>query len=198
MRWLYRLQARIGLAAPEGTAALVILFALAAGTVARHVQASAAPPAPELLAASDAAFEAADRAARSGDLARRGLSAPPRPAEPGPDSAAAPPLEADRLEADRLEANEVEGGELERDEPSARPAAGPPVRRASSAPVRTGINTASASDLERLPGIGPALAGRILDYRRQHGRFARADQLVEVKGIGPKTFEKMRPWVVVD
>ena len=182
MRWLYRLQSRLGLAAPEGTAALVIVLALAAGTVARHVQASAAPPAPDLLAASDAAFEAADRAARSGALVRpvsSGAPVPPSaPSEPDPAPGPVPPPEA----------------------PSAAPAPAPdpPARRAASGPVRTGINTASAEDLERLPGIGPALAGRILDYRRQHGRFSRADQLVEVKGIGPKTFEKMKPWVVVD
>ena len=183
MRWLYRLQSRIGLAAPEGTAALVIVLALAAGTVARHVQASAAPPAPELLAASDAAFEAVDRAARSGDLVRPVSSAAPAASSPSasPDPASDPQLDT---------ASEPDG--------LAATAPDPPARRASSAPVRTGINTASATELERLPGIGPALAGRILEYRRQHGRFSRADQLVEVKGIGPKTFEKMKPWVVVD
>ena len=181
MRWLYRLQSQIGLAAPEGTAALVILLALAAGTVARHAQESSAPPAPELLAASDAAFDAADRAVGAGDLIRPVSSTAIVP------SAASPPV----LEAVASDSVSVEPT----DELAPAP---PPTRRAASSPVRTGINTASAKDLERLPGIGPALAGRIVAYRQQHGRFSRADQLIEVKGIGPKTFEKMTPWVVVD
>ena len=179
MRWLYRLQNRIGLAAPEGTAALVILVALAVGTVARHVQASAAPVAPDLYAASDAAFEAADRSATAGAVQIRPVVSTARPPE-GMDTVAP----ADSAEV--------------APEPVAEPTPPPARRSARQAPARTGINTASAAELDRLPGIGPALAGRILAYRQQHGRFSRAEQLIEVKGIGPKTFEKMKPWVVVD
>lgn len=57
------------------------------------------------------------------------------------------------------------------------------------------INTASVDELQRLPGVGPATAAKILDYRGQIGKFSSAEQLVEVKGIGPKTFEKMRPFI---
>ncbi len=59
------------------------------------------------------------------------------------------------------------------------------------------LNTATAEQLDTLPGIGPALAGRILDWRVQHGRFNSVDELQEVSGIGPKTFAELAPLVVV-
>jgi len=57
------------------------------------------------------------------------------------------------------------------------------------------INTADAAELQRLPGVGPSTADTILEYRRQIGHFSSADQLDDVKGIGPKKLEKMRPFV---
>lgn len=57
------------------------------------------------------------------------------------------------------------------------------------------INTADVNELQRLPGVGPATAAKILEYRGQIGKFSNAEQLVDVKGIGPKTFEKMRPFI---
>lgn len=57
------------------------------------------------------------------------------------------------------------------------------------------INTASQSELELLPRIGPAMATRIIEYRDQHGPFRRAEDLDRVKGIGPKTLEKLLPLV---
>ena len=59
------------------------------------------------------------------------------------------------------------------------------------------INTADEQELQRLPGVGPVTAQKILEYRQQIGRFAGADQLMDVKGIGPKKFEKMRPFVTI-
>jgi competence ComEA-like helix-hairpin-helix protein len=76
----------------------------------------------------------------------------------------------------------------------------PPSRSRSSAesPVRMNLNTADAALLQRLPRIGPALAGRIIAYRQEHGPFRRVEDVVNVKGIGPKTLEQMAPYLYVE
>lgn len=59
------------------------------------------------------------------------------------------------------------------------------------------INRADAAALESLPGVGPALAARIVAHREANGPFAGVEALVDVAGIGPKTLERMRAMVVV-
>lgn len=59
------------------------------------------------------------------------------------------------------------------------------------------INSAGLDEFQRLPGIGPAYAQRIVDYRTEHGRFTSVEQLDNVTGIGPKTLEKLRPFVAL-
>lgn len=54
------------------------------------------------------------------------------------------------------------------------------------------INHSDAQQLCQLKGIGPALAQRIIDYRTQHGLFRQLEEIMKVKGIGEKTFEKIR------
>lgn len=59
------------------------------------------------------------------------------------------------------------------------------------------INTATAEELDTLSGIGPAYAKRIIDYRTANGGFKSIDQIQEIKGIGPKTFEKIKDQITI-
>jgi competence ComEA-like helix-hairpin-helix protein len=59
------------------------------------------------------------------------------------------------------------------------------------------LNAATAEELDGLPGVGPATAAKILEYRASHGGFASVDELDAVSGIGPATLEKIRPLVTV-
>ena len=59
------------------------------------------------------------------------------------------------------------------------------------------LNTASAQELESLPGIGPVMAGRIVAHREVNGPFAAVDDVQDVPGIGPKTLESIRSLVTV-
>jgi comEA protein len=60
------------------------------------------------------------------------------------------------------------------------------------------LNSASASELELLPHIGPVLSQRIVDYRKSNGDFQRIEDLMKVSGIGPKTFERIKDFVTVE
>lgn len=73
----------------------------------------------------------------------------------------------------------------------------PPRRDSSLRSGQVPINTATAEQLDQLPGIGPALAKRIIDYRTEHGPFTSVDDLTNVRGIGPALMEKIRPYVVL-
>lgn len=68
---------------------------------------------------------------------------------------------------------------------------------APTAPTPVDLNAASPEQLDALPGIGPALAARIVAYRDEHGPFTEVEQLNKVKGIGARTLEKLRPLLVL-
>ena len=57
------------------------------------------------------------------------------------------------------------------------------------------LNTASAEKLATLPGIGPSIARRIIEYRDAQGLFEAVEDLMNVKGIGPKKFERIKPYL---
>lgn len=67
----------------------------------------------------------------------------------------------------------------------------------ASSSAKVNINTAGARLLEGLPGIGPSLAARIIDYRQKNGLFQSVEQLMNVPGIGPKKFADLKDRVAV-
>lgn len=64
-------------------------------------------------------------------------------------------------------------------------------------PLVVDLNTASATELDMLPGIGPAIAGRIIEYRQTVGAFQTIEDLTNVSGIGSATFEKLKDHIAV-
>jgi comEA protein len=64
-------------------------------------------------------------------------------------------------------------------------------------PHPVNLNTASAAELQQVPGIGPATADKILQARKSYGSFKSVDDLQAIKGIGPKRLEKMRKYLTV-
>lgn len=73
--------------------------------------------------------------------------------------------------------------------------AGGGTGESSAGPVN--LNTADVNELDALPGVGPAIAGRIVAWREQHDGFTEVEELTEVSGIGPATLERLRPLVTV-
>jgi len=75
--------------------------------------------------------------------------------------------------------------------------------RAQQAPAgdarvaQVNLNVASAGEIEKLPGVGPAMAARIIEYRQKNGGFKKIEDLMNVKGIAEKTFLKLKPLVTV-
>ncbi|OQB06220.1 MAG: ComE operon protein 1 [bacterium ADurb.Bin212] len=70
---------------------------------------------------------------------------------------------------------------------------------ANSSPLsaKINLNTASASQLDTLPGIGPAYASRIIEYRNNNGGFKDISEVQNIKGIGSKTFEKIKDLITI-
>ena len=82
--------------------------------------------------------------------------------------------------------------------PEASPAPGSePVLEEVLVEKSVDINQASLEELDRLPGIGPALGQRIIDYREQNNGFYDIEEIMEVSGIGEKTFQKLEPYIYV-
>ena len=87
------------------------------------------------------------------------------------------------------------GEQLAAPDPAPSPPGASGGRPPAAGPIN--INTAGASELEALPGIGPALAARIVEYRDGHGPFASVDDLTDVPGIGPAKLEALRSQATV-
>lgn len=68
----------------------------------------------------------------------------------------------------------------------------------TSPELKLNINTAEAQELCLLPGIGETIAERIVDYRQAHGLFNNTDEIMNVSGIGAKTYEEIKSYITVD
>ena len=82
----------------------------------------------------------------------------------------------------------AQAGRVETSAPSAADAARP----------RISINRATREELERLPGVGPALAGRVVEHRERFGPFRRAEHLLLVRGISERRFLELRPHITAE
>jgi competence protein ComEA len=77
-----------------------------------------------------------------------------------------------------------------------------PTKRAStaatvSASSPVNLNTATVAQLDALPGVGKATAERIVEYRQKNGGFKKIEELMNVKGVGEKSFLKLKPYITV-
>lgn len=86
---------------------------------------------------------------------------------------------------------------LQNPAPTAPVASSDTAATATPATGTVNINTAGVSELDTLPGIGPAYANAIINYRTANGPFVRIDDIVKIKGIGPKTFEKLKSRITI-
>jgi comEA protein len=64
-------------------------------------------------------------------------------------------------------------------------------------PSKININSDSIAELAKLPKIGPALAKRIIEYRKQNGNFKKSTEIKKVKGIGPKIYQQIQPYICI-
>lgn len=175
--WLHALDQRVALTALERSTLAVLTLLVAAGLALGHVRRFDAPPVDARVFAIDArAVQVASAAPDSVVAPRQDSIATAARADVAREIAAAKAIEA------------ASGETPERTS-----------RRAKKAAFtgRLNLNTATATELEQLPRVGPALAARIVAYRQQSGGFRRPADLTHVKGIGEKTLEKLLPHVFV-
>jgi competence protein ComEA len=71
------------------------------------------------------------------------------------------------------------------------------VKAAAPAAAPLNINSATVAQLEKLPGVGAATAQRIVEYREKNGAFKKVEELMNVRGIGEKSFLKLKPLITV-
>ena len=73
----------------------------------------------------------------------------------------------------------------------------PAPKTAATAAAPVNLNTATAEQLATIPGVGPKMAERIIDYRQKNGGFKKVEDLMNVSGVGEKSFLKMKPLITV-
>lgn len=108
-----------------------------------------------------------------------------------------PPPSSPSSVPDRQQREAASPQTRERSDPGGTASATPPASTpAEPEDGRIDINTADAAQLQTMNGVGPVTAQRIIDYRNEHGPYASVDDLLNVKGIGAKTLEKIRTQAV--
>ena len=123
----------------------------------------------------------------------------PLPPDRGEAGFVAPPGERDVRDAP---ADALAAGEVVPQPPPAVKQPAPvtqpkPSRRSGTVMTQLDANHATAREFDQLPGISPALAQRIVEFRRSHGPFVAVEDLSLVKGIGPKKLDRLRGLVTV-
>lgn len=73
----------------------------------------------------------------------------------------------------------------------------PAPKAAATAASPVNLNTATAEQLATIPGVGPKMAERIIDYRQKNGGFKKVEDLMNVTGVGEKSFLRMKPLITV-
>ena len=63
---------------------------------------------------------------------------------------------------------------------------------------KVNINTANEEELSALPGIGPVIAERIIEYRDKNGPFKSTEEITKIKGVGDKTFQKLKDFIAIE
>ncbi|WP_276356316.1 ComEA family DNA-binding protein [Cohnella caldifontis] len=110
------------------------------------------------------------------------------------DSAAAPSVSSSATPTRVPEPSAIAGPALASPQTSQPPSSS---SEPASAAALLDLNTATEAELDGLPGVGPSKARAILEYRNAHGGFRSVDELLQVKGIGAKMLERIRPLVRV-
>ena len=73
----------------------------------------------------------------------------------------------------------------------------PAAKTVATAAAPVNLNTATAEQLASIPGVGPKMAERIIEYRQKNGGFKKVEDLMNVSGVGEKSFLKMKPLITV-
>jgi competence protein ComEA len=180
-----------------GLAVLAILGAVAVGVRLRQVKARSSAPGALYTPPSQPAAPATITVQVAGAVQNPGLYSVPRGARVNDALQAAGGPQAD-ADMDRVNlAAPVDDGQridIPQRSVSGAEAATP---QATELPSVLNLNTATADQLQTLPGVGPVLAQRIVEHRRRSGGFRTVEDLEAVPGIGPQRLADLRPYVTV-